>query len=155
MEDLVGLDRQHAISVESPDSPDHSPATSPTNTPTKRLVPSPAPSPAPSPSRVRCDSPVYIPLQDHQYALPSCSNNDPGDDPSLGMTGDVSARTNNPPERWRRPAPPPPPRSRAPQRAVRIRTSPRSSPYVPLRPQLEKPPIPGNAFPRARARSLF
>lgn len=53
----------HLHVAESPASPDPSPPTSPVNMPTKR----PAPSPPVSPSRVRCDSPRYIPLQNHQF----------------------------------------------------------------------------------------
>lgn len=79
---LSGDDPQHAIVVESPASPDRSPSITPVDTPTKRWAPSPPPV---SPSRVRCESPVYIPLKDHIYALPECTNSDPGDDPRLGM----------------------------------------------------------------------
>lgn len=94
---LSGDDPQHAIVVESPASPDRSPSTTPVDTPTKRRAPSPPPV---SPSRVRCESPVYIPLEDHIYALPECTNNYPGDDPRLGMRPA--------PERQRRRAPSPP-----------------------------------------------
>lgn len=62
VEALSGEDRQHAIVLDSPASPDPSSSTYPVYTPTKRPAPSPTPV---SPSRVRCDSPVYIPLQDH------------------------------------------------------------------------------------------
>lgn len=67
LEPLTGEDRQHAIVLDSPASPDPSPPCSPVDTPTKRPAPSPPPV---SPSRVKCDSPVYIPLQDHEYVLP-------------------------------------------------------------------------------------
>lgn len=62
VEALSGEDRQHAIALNSPTSPDPSSSTYPVDTPTKRPAPSPT---SVSPSRVRCDSPVYIPLQDH------------------------------------------------------------------------------------------
>lgn len=98
---LTGADRDNAIVLDSPASPDPSPSTSPVDTPTKRQEPSPPPV---SPSRVKCQSPVYIALQDHDYQLPECTNNDPYDDPSLGMSADVWPRTNQP-ESQRRPSP--------------------------------------------------
>lgn len=54
----------HVFVTESPTSPDPSPSCSPVNTPSS--------SPPVSPSRERCESPVYITLQDYQYALPDC-----------------------------------------------------------------------------------
>lgn len=53
---------------ESPASPDPVPPASPINIPTKRNTPSPPL----SPSKVQCEGPIYIPLQDHQFELPTC-----------------------------------------------------------------------------------
>lgn len=165
----------HVFVTESPASPDPVPPCSPVNTPTS--------SPPVSPSRVRCNSPVYIPLQDHQYALPNCPlRNSPtlNGHFNVGMTGEVwpanSALQQRPfprVPRQRRPAPSPPrptvtpTNSRSPQQ--------RPSPRVPRQRRCApSPPRPTgttnsrspyarrrglelsqNAFPRARARNLF
>lgn len=175
---LSGDDPQHAIVVESPACPDRSPSTTPVDTPTKRRAPPPPPV---SPSKVRCESSVYIPLEDHIYALPECTNNDPGDDPRLGMIpaperqrrpAPSPPRSNQPTERegnhqrqrnhqsQRRPAPSPP-LSRSHQRTVTIRTGLRASPYLPPAQQLDQPPrrqqptsSGNNTFPRT-AKILF
>lgn len=95
----------HIIVTEPPASPDPAPPCSPVNSPTA--------SPPVSPSRVRCNSPVYIPLQYHQYALSDCPipTTPSLNDPSLGMTGELwlSASQQRPrPKRQRRRAPSPP-----------------------------------------------
>lgn len=97
--------------VDSQASPDPSSAgSSPIGSPTKRTTPSP---PDVSPSRVRCQGPIKIPLQDQQFALPECptANLPTQRDPSIGMTGAVWP-TN----------PPSPPQGAAPRR--RHATSP-------------------------------
>lgn len=60
----------HVRVFESPASPDPSPPCSPVDTPTKRKRTTP--SPPISPSKVRCEGPRYVQLQDHQFALPEC-----------------------------------------------------------------------------------
>lgn len=70
-----------------------------------------------SPSKVRCDGPLYIPLQDHQFECPDCPLPNPptlNGYSDLGMTGEVWPSERLPPSlqprpRQRRPAPPPPP----------------------------------------------
>lgn len=108
-----------------------------------------------SPSKVRCDGPLYIPLQDHQFECPDCPLPNPptlNGYSDLGMTGEVWPSERLPPSlqprpRQRRPAPPPPP------------SATRSTPYPPPR----QPVIPSevsafNTFPgaaRGRGRNLF
>lgn len=107
-----------------------------------------------SPSKVRCDGPLYIPLQDHQFECPDCPLPNPptlNGYSDLGMTGEVWPSERLPPSlqprpRQRRPAPPP-------------LSATRSTPYPPPR----QPVIPSevsafNTFPgaaRGRGRNLF
>lgn len=167
---LTGADRDNAIVLDFPASPDPSPSTSPVDTPTKRQEPSPSPV---SSSRVKCQSPVYIALQDHYYQLPECTNNNPYDDLGLGMSGAVWPRPNQPesqrrPSAQRRPSPesqrsqsskrqrrraPSPPRYSPHHRNLRIRSSPRVLPYDVSPNQQQQ--LPARTFPRGRARNLF
>lgn len=74
----------HVFVTEPPTSPDPLPPCSPVNTPSS--------SPPVSPSRERCESPVYIPLQDHQYALsdyPLPNSPTLNGSLNLGMNGEV------------------------------------------------------------------
>lgn len=100
-----GATDNNLIVVDSPASPDPSSAgNSPIDSPTKRTTPSPPPV---SPFRVQCQSPIYIPLQDQQFALPECStaNSLTLRDLSIGIEGAVCP-TN----------PPSPPQAAAPRR---------------------------------------
>lgn len=95
-------------------------------------------------------------LQDHEYALPQCPNDDP-ENFSWERSRDMS-RTPNPPERQRRRAPSPP--TPGPHhRSLRIRTNPRPSPYVPPHRQpLEQPriqPLESGNNTTIRGRNLF
>lgn len=111
---------------------------------------------------------MYIPLQDHQYALPDCPlpTSPTLRDPTLGMTGAgwpanpflKRPRPRVPRQRRRAPSPPRP-------RPPRVRSSSRS-PYAPPR-QRESPQrqeqqqqqqpstFRNHTFPIARARNLF
>lgn len=78
----------HVHVLDSPASPDPSPPCSPVDTPSKR----PAPSPTVSPSKVRCEGPRYILLQDTQFECPECplpTSPTLNGDFSLGMLGEV------------------------------------------------------------------
>lgn len=154
----------HVIILDPPSSPGSSPATSPVNTPTKRNTESP-------PSRVRCQSPLYISLQDHQYAVPEecpIAISPTLSDPSLGMTGAVwpsnpplHRPTPRRPQRRRAPLPP----TNGPQRGRNALRSPRyAPPYAHPRqpgPQQqsvvpsERSAFGNNTFPRGRGRNLF
>lgn len=154
----------HVVILDSPESPDSSPATSPVNTPTKRNTESPPY------TRVRCQSPLYIALQNHEYAVPEECPIDVSPtlrDPSIGMTGALWPP--NPPLQRPRPRRPvrrsaPSPPTPAPQRG---RTTPRSRyapPYAPPRQPgsqqqsvvpSERSAFRNNTFPRGRGRNLF
>lgn len=166
----TGADRDNAIVLDFPARPDPSPSTSPVDTPTKRQEPSPSPV---SSSIVKCQSPVYIALQDHYYQLPECTNDNLYDDPALGMSGDVWPWPNQP-ENQRRPSPQrrpahenqrsqsskrqrrrasSPPRYSPHQRNLRIRSSSRVLPYDVSPTQQQQ--LPARTFPRGRPRNLF
>lgn len=153
----------HVFVTEPPTSPDPSPPCSPVNTPSS--------SPPVSPSREMCESPVYIPLQDHQYALPDCPlPNLPTLNGSftcnLGMNGEVfpansvshqKPRQMVPRQRRRAPSPPrsasrshhhqrPDQRRRAPSLPGPTATTSSGSPYA--RPRQSE--FSHHTFPRAR-----
>lgn len=102
---IVIAETHHERVMESPASPDPSPATSPVDTPTRRTIPSPAA----SPSKLSCESPLYIPLQDHQFAVPQdcpIAVSPTLRDPSIGMTGEVWPAQPTRPQRRRASSPP-------------------------------------------------
>lgn len=124
-------------SLESPASPSSAGTCSPVDSPTKRASPSP---PA-SPSRIRCENPIYIPRQDHQFLLLDCptANSPTLRDPSIGFTGTLwpgsPALQPSPGDRGshqRRHAPPPPPLSPI-SRPQRGRLNLRNQSYSPGR----------------------
>lgn len=132
-----------------PASPDPAPPCSPVNSPTA--------SPPVSPSRVRCNGPVYIPLQDHQYALSDCSipTSPSLNDPSLGMTGELwpsASQQRHRPSRQRRRAPSPPGNHQRPPQRRHAPSPPRPSPRTSSRAPYQSPRQFSNRFPRGRGR---
>lgn len=152
--------------LDSPASPEPEPVTCVVNTQTKRAA---TPSPPASPSRFRCESPLYIPLQDHQYAVPEdCPIvvSPTLRDPSIGMTGEVwppnPALQRPQPRRPQRRRAPSPPTSRPQRGRISSRRASSSSPPYRLPSRSEQSFIPGErsvfrnpTFPRGRARNLF
>lgn len=102
---MDNAETHHERVMESPASPDPSPATYPVDTPTRRTIPSPAA----FPSKLSCESPLYIPLQDHQFAVPQdcpIAVSLTLRDPSIGMTGEVWPAQPTRPQRRRASSPP-------------------------------------------------
>lgn len=101
---MDNAETNHVRVFESPASPDPSQPCSPVDTPTRTI-----PSPAASPSKLSCESPRYISLQDHQFAMPQdcpIAVSPTLKDPSIGMTGEVWPAQPTRPQRRRAPSPP-------------------------------------------------